>query len=168
MCGRHVKFFVLRLASCVLGPRRSLARSLALEQARRPFYNTAERAMLPFLACPSAFNFPLFFRGFRVKLCSMKLEIEGPDSAFSALRQAPKGFSACLRLMAAAKLYGIGHLSQERAAELAGQNRQDFLISLSRLGVSPFQEAEDDLASPEIQCPSAAFTTKAPQPILPL
>ena len=81
----------------------------------------------------------------------MKLEIEVPDSAFSALRQAPKEFSACLRLMAAAKLYEIGDLSQERAAELAGQHRQDFLISLSRLGVSPFQGVEVDLASLGIQ-----------------
>jgi predicted HTH domain antitoxin len=53
--------------------------------------------------------------------------------------------------MAAAKLYEIGHLSQGRAAELAGQNRQDFLISLSRLGVSPFQGVEVDLASLGIQ-----------------
>jgi len=76
----------------------------------------------------------------------MKLEIEVPDSAFSSLRQAPKELSACLRFMAAAKLYEIGHLSQERAAELAGQHRQDFINSLSQLGVSPFQGIEDDLA----------------------
>jgi len=81
----------------------------------------------------------------------MKLEIEVPDSAFSALRQAPNELSACLRLMAAAKLYEIGHLSQERAAELAGLSRQEFLISLSRLGVSPFQGVEDDLVSLGLQ-----------------
>jgi predicted HTH domain antitoxin len=74
----------------------------------------------------------------------MKLEIEVPDSALSALRQAPNEFSACLRLMAAAKLYEVGDLSQERAAELAGQSRQDFLSSLSRLKVSPFQGVEED------------------------
>lgn len=77
----------------------------------------------------------------------MKLEIEVPDSALSALRQAPKEFSACLRLMAAAKLYEVAELSQERAAELAGLSRQEFLSCLSRLGVSPFQGVEDDLAS---------------------
>ncbi len=76
----------------------------------------------------------------------MKLEIEVPESALSALRQAPKEFSACLRLMAAAKLYEVGDLSQERAAELAGQSRQDFLVSLSRLQVSPFQGLVDDFA----------------------
>jgi predicted HTH domain antitoxin len=74
----------------------------------------------------------------------MKLEIEVPDSSLSALRQAPKEFTACLRLMAAAKLYEVGDLSQERAAELAGQSRQDFLASLSRLRVSPFQGVEED------------------------
>jgi len=74
----------------------------------------------------------------------MKLEIEVPDSALSALRQAPKEFSACLRLMAAAKLYEVGDLSQERAAELAGLSRQDFLVSLSRLLVTPFQGVSDD------------------------
>ena len=82
---------------------------------------------------------------------SMKLEIEVPDSAFSALRQAPRELSACLRLMAAAKLYEIGDLSQERAAELAGLSRQDFLISMSHLGVSPFQGVEDDLAATALQ-----------------
>jgi predicted HTH domain antitoxin len=81
----------------------------------------------------------------------MKLEIDVPDSALSSLRQAPKELSACLRLMAAAKLYEIGHLSQERAAELAGLSRQDFLVSLSSLGVSPFQGVEDDLALHGIQ-----------------
>ena len=46
--------------------------------------------------------------------------------------------------MAAAKLYEVGHLSQERAAELAGQSRQEFLASLSRLAVSPFQGVAED------------------------
>lgn len=75
----------------------------------------------------------------------MKLELNIPDSTLSALRQAPAEFAACLRVMAAAKLYEIGNLSQERAAELAGQTRQDFVLQLSRLSVSPFQAVEDDL-----------------------
>jgi predicted HTH domain antitoxin len=75
----------------------------------------------------------------------MKLELDIPDSALSALRQGPKDFSACLRLMAAAKLYELCELSQERAAELAGLQRQEFLSELSRLGVSPFQGVEADL-----------------------
>jgi predicted HTH domain antitoxin len=76
----------------------------------------------------------------------MKVELDIPDSALSPLRQAPAEFAACLRLMAAAKFYETGNLSQERAAELAGQSRQDFVIQLSRLKVSPFQGVEDDIA----------------------
>jgi predicted HTH domain antitoxin len=76
----------------------------------------------------------------------MKVEFDLPDTALSALRQAPDELVACLRLMAAAKLYETGSLSQERAAELAGQSRQDFILQLSRLKVSPFQGVEDDVA----------------------
>ena len=75
----------------------------------------------------------------------MKLEIDVPESALSALRQDPGELADCLLLMASAKLYEMGHLSQERAAELAGQSRQEFLLSISRLGVSPFQGVEEDL-----------------------
>ena len=71
--------------------------------------------------------------------------MEVPDSASSALRQTPSELGDCLRLMAAAKLYEIGDLSQEQAAELAGQSRQEFVLSLSRIGVSPFQGVEEDL-----------------------
>ncbi|MCW1885193.1 UPF0175 family protein [Luteolibacter flavescens] len=77
----------------------------------------------------------------------MKLEIDVPESAFSALRQAPGELAASMRLMAAIKWYETGMLSQERAAELAGQSRQEFLLSMSRVGVSPFQGVEDDLAA---------------------
>lgn len=76
----------------------------------------------------------------------MKVELDIPDTALSALRQAPAEFAACLRLMAAAKLYETGNLSQERAAELAGQSRQNFVLQLSRLSVSPFQGVEEDIA----------------------
>ncbi len=77
----------------------------------------------------------------------MKLEIDVPESAFSALRQAPGELAASMRLMAAIKWYETGMLSQERAAELAGQSRQEFLLSMSRVGVSPFQGVDDDLAA---------------------
>ena len=59
---------------------------------------------------------------------SMKVELDIPESTFSALRQPPKVLAACIRLMAAAKLYETGSLSQERAAELAGSSHQEFLV----------------------------------------
>jgi hypothetical protein len=54
----------------------------------------------------------------------MKVEVEVPDSALSAMRRAPSEVAGRLRFMAAAKLYEVGELSQERAAELAGLSRQ--------------------------------------------
>jgi predicted HTH domain antitoxin len=75
----------------------------------------------------------------------MKPEIEVPETTLSALRQAPKEFAVGLCVMAAAKWYETGALSQERAAELAGQSRQQFLLTLSHFGVSPFQSVEEDM-----------------------
>jgi len=77
----------------------------------------------------------------------MKLELDLPDSALSSLRKAPEELSSCLRLMAAVKLYEVGHLSQERAAELSGLNRQDFQLALSSMEVSPFQGVDEDIAA---------------------
>ncbi|RLC13017.1 MAG: UPF0175 family protein, partial [Deltaproteobacteria bacterium] len=36
-------------------------------------------------------------------------------------------------------------VSQERAAEIAGMNRSDFMLAISRLGVSPFQYDYEDV-----------------------
>ena len=77
----------------------------------------------------------------------MRLQLDVPETALSALRQAPEDIGSVLLQMAAAKLYEIGQLSQERASELAGQSRQEFQLTLSRLGVSPFQGVEQDLAA---------------------
>ena len=75
----------------------------------------------------------------------MKVEMEVPDSALSAMRRAPREVAGRLRFMAAAKLYEVGELSQERAAELAGLSRQKFVAMLSAIGVTPFQGVEEDL-----------------------
>lgn len=77
----------------------------------------------------------------------MRFQIEVPETALSALRQTPEDVVSVLLQMAAAKLYEIGQLSQERASELAGQSRQEFQLTLSRLGVSPFQGVEQDLVA---------------------
>lgn len=44
-----------------------------------------------------------------------------------------------MRLAAAVKWFEIGLLSQGRAAEIAGLSRSEFIESLGRFGVSPFQ-----------------------------
>jgi predicted HTH domain antitoxin len=44
-----------------------------------------------------------------------------------------------MRLAAAAKWYELRLVSQERAAQIAGLSRAEFIDALGRLGVSPFQ-----------------------------
>lgn len=75
----------------------------------------------------------------------MKLEVEIPDQTFSALRLTGAELAVYLRVRAAVKGYEQGELSQERAAQLAGQSRQQFLETLSGMRVSPFQAVEEDL-----------------------
>lgn len=91
----------------------------------------------------------------------MKLEMEIPDHTCSALRLSGEGLADYLRVRAAVKGYEQGELSQERAAELAGQSRQTFLDTLSRLRVSPFQGGEEDLAA-EVREASPAYDVSMP------
>lgn len=72
------------------------------------------------------------------------IAIHLPEGAFSALRKDPCEMEAEFRLAAAAKWYELGLISQERGAEIAGLSRLEFMLGLSRLGVSPFQEDLDD------------------------
>jgi predicted HTH domain antitoxin len=59
----------------------------------------------------------------------------------------PEGVLASqeLRLMAAVKWHEFRLISQERAAEIAGLSRSEFLDVLDRLGVSPFQYEADEI-----------------------
>jgi len=77
----------------------------------------------------------------------MKFEVmmESDESILPALHKSPKEFAEEIRLFAAAKWYEPGFVSQERAAEIAGMNRPDFLMAISRIGVSPFQYSYEDV-----------------------
>ena len=77
---------------------------------------------------------------------TVKVSIELPREALSALRQDPVSFVREMRLAAAAKWYEMHLISQASAAEIAGVSRADFLTALARFDVSPFQYDADEIA----------------------
>lgn len=76
---------------------------------------------------------------------SIALKLEMPNGAFSALRKAPDEFAMELRLAAAVKWYELGIISQEKASQIADLSRTDFIFSLLRFKVTPFQYTADDI-----------------------
>ncbi len=77
---------------------------------------------------------------------TIQLTIDLPEDVFSLLRKSPTEFVGELRLAAAVKCYELGMISQSKASELAGVSRQEFLVALNRLQVSPFQVTPEELA----------------------
>ena len=75
----------------------------------------------------------------------VRMLIELPESAFSALRTTPETFIKEMRLAAAVKWYELGMVSQSKGAEIAGVSRHEFLDALGRFGVSPFQITPEQL-----------------------
>ncbi len=76
---------------------------------------------------------------------SILVTFELPEDVFSALRTTPEEFVHQMRLAAAVKWYELGLLSQGKAAELAGLSRREFIDSLARFKVTPFQVTPEEL-----------------------
>ena len=76
----------------------------------------------------------------------MHIEMDLPESAFSALRLSPTQFAREMRLAAALKWYEAGMISQAKAAALAGISREAFLLGAGRFGVSAVQSTPEELA----------------------
>jgi predicted HTH domain antitoxin len=68
-----------------------------------------------------------------------------PEDVFTALRRSPEEFAREMRLAAAMLWYSRGMLSQEKAAEIAGLNRAEFLRALARNEMDVFVVDFDDL-----------------------
>lgn len=69
--------------------------------------------------------------------------IELPGSAFSALRKSPAEFIQEMKYAAVVKWYETEMISQDKAAEIAGLSRYDFLHLLARYQVSAIQYTPD-------------------------
>ena len=75
------------------------------------------------------------------------LTLEVPEETFSAVRMSPEEFVRELRLAAAIHWYEKGQVSQEKAAQVSGLDRADFLDALAKEGVDVFQVDFDDLSN---------------------
>jgi predicted HTH domain antitoxin len=75
----------------------------------------------------------------------VEVRLQFPEGAFAAMRKDPDAFARELRLAAAVKWYEMRIISQGRAAEIAGVSRAEFIGSLGRHGVSPFQYDADEI-----------------------
>lgn len=67
-----------------------------------------------------------------------RVNIDLPEEVFSAHRLTPDDFVRDMRLAAAIYWYQKGEVSQEKAAQIAGLNRRDFLAALAREQVDVF------------------------------
>ena len=73
------------------------------------------------------------------------VSLELPEEISSALRRSPEEFVREMRLAAAIHWYACGEISQERAAQIAGLDRTDFLLALARERVDAFVVDIEDL-----------------------
>ena len=73
------------------------------------------------------------------------LHIEIPDDVLLGMQKNKKDFSKEMRLAAAVKWYELGMISQDKAAQIAGLSRSEFIVQLTRFKVSPFQETSKDV-----------------------
>lgn len=80
-----------------------------------------------------------------------EITINLPEEVFSARRLSPEGFVRDLRLAAAIYWYQKGEISQEKAAQVAGLNRKEFLEALACEQVDVFVVDFDDLQR-ELNC----------------
>ena len=73
------------------------------------------------------------------------LSIPVSEGALSALHMDPHEFAREMRISAAVQWYAQGRVSQDKAAEIAGLTRSDFIDALSKARVSPFQVTPESL-----------------------
>ena len=68
----------------------------------------------------------------------LEITVKLDQDVLSALRRSPDEFANKMRLAAAIHWYERGEVSQEKAAQVAGLDRTDFLLALAREGEDAF------------------------------
>lgn len=74
-----------------------------------------------------------------------EVAIELPEDVFSTLRMPPTEFVQEMRIAAAVQWYAERRISQEKAAEIAGQSRSRFIEELRLRKVPAIQLTEAEL-----------------------
>jgi predicted HTH domain antitoxin len=74
------------------------------------------------------------------------LNLTLPEETVEAAGRSPEDFVRELRFAAAVDLYHRVLISQEKAAEIAGMDRTDFLLEMARRKIDVFVVDFDDLA----------------------
>jgi predicted HTH domain antitoxin len=74
------------------------------------------------------------------------LNLELPEATVEAAGRAPEDFVRELRFAAAVNLYHQVLISQEKAAEIAGMDRREFMDEMARRKLEVFIVDFDDLA----------------------
>ena len=77
---------------------------------------------------------------------SKSITIEIPDDVFLGLQKNPQELGKEMRCAAAVKWYETGKISQDKAAEIAGLSRAEFINMLETYSVSALQETAEELA----------------------
>ncbi len=72
-------------------------------------------------------------------MITRQIVLNVPETVLLAEKTDEATFGRELLILAAVKLYELGHLSSGRAAELAGMSRVEFLLSLGRYKVFPLE-----------------------------
>lgn len=76
----------------------------------------------------------------------VSISIQLPETVFSALHKNPDEFVQEMRIAAAVKWYEVGQISQNKAAEVAGITRAEFINALFRYQVDFMQYTAEELA----------------------
>lgn len=75
----------------------------------------------------------------------IRIAFDIDDGVLARMHRDPGEFTRELRIAAAVKWYEDELVSQDRATEIAGVSRAEFVEALGRYGVTPFQESLDEL-----------------------